>query len=79
MILTQPALIESFRDEFHLPENICKIPAAPHETLVEGPLIHRSKYSRPGLLNNVRELKKFGNKPNVANYRAMLRVMKFCW
>jgi len=43
-----------------------------------GKLIHLSKYSRPDILNAVRELTKSGNKPSVAHYRAMLRVMKFC-
>ena len=93
--MTQPVLIQSFRDEFELPEFNYKTPAAPQETLVEGPvmdeklhrlyrkgvgkLIHLSKYLRPDILNALRELTKFGNKPRVAHYRAMLRVMKFCW
>ena len=88
-------MIQSFQDEFELPEIEYKTPAAPNESLVEGPvleeemhkqcrkgvgkLIHLSKYSRPDLLNAVRELTRFGNKPSLAHYKAMLRVMKFCW
>ena len=94
MKLTQPVLIQSFRGEFELPEIEYKTPAAPNESLVEGPvleeemhkqyrkgvgkLIHLSKYSRPDLLNAVRELTRFGSKPSLAHYKAMLRVMKFC-
>ena len=94
MNLTQPVLIQSFRDEFELPEIEYKTPAAPNESLVEGPvleeemhkqcrkgvgkLIHLSKYSKPDLLNAVQELTRFGSKPSLDHYKAMLRVMKFC-
>ena len=94
MKLTQPVLIQSFRDEFELPEIEYKTLSAPNESLVEGPvleeemhkqyrkgvgkLIHMSKYSRSDLLNAVRELTRFGSKPSLAHYKAMLRVMKFC-
>jgi len=37
--MTQPVLIQSFRDEFELPEFDYKTPAAPLETLVEGPVL----------------------------------------
>ena len=39
MKLTQPVLIQSFRDEFELPEIEYKTPAAPNESLVEGPVL----------------------------------------
>ena len=95
MKLTQLVLIQSFRDEFELPEIEYKTPAAPNESLVEGlfleeemhkqyrkgvgKLIHLSKYSRPDLLNAVRELTKFGNKLGLVHYKAMVRLMKFYW
>jgi hypothetical protein len=43
-----------------------------------GKLIHLAKYSRPTILNAVRELSKFGSKPSAANEKAMIRCMKHC-
>lgn len=43
-----------------------------------GKLIHLSKYSRPEILNAVRELSRYGSKPVPAHEKAMLRVMKYC-
>ena len=43
-----------------------------------GKLIHLSKFSRPGILNQVRELSKFGSNPTLAHLKAMQRCMKFC-
>jgi len=43
-----------------------------------GKLIHLSKYSRPGVLNSVRELSRFCSKPTAAHMKAMLRCMKHC-
>ena len=88
-------MIQSFQDEFELSEIDYKTPAAPNESLVEGPvleeemhkqyrkgvgklIIHMTKYSRPDLLNAVRELTRFGNKPSLVHYKAMVRIMKFC-
>ena len=43
-----------------------------------GKLIHFSKYTKPGILNAVRELSRFGSQPTEAHYKAMLRTMKYC-
>ena len=43
-----------------------------------GKLIHLSKYSRPGILNSVRELSRFCSKPTAAHMKAMYRCMKHC-
>jgi len=43
-----------------------------------GKLIHLAKYSKPGILNAVRELSRFGGSPTLAHYKAMLRVMRYC-
>jgi len=92
--LTKLVLIQSFKDEFELPDTKYKTPAAPQETRVVGPVLketlHRqylkgvgklillAKYSRPHILISVRELTKFVSKSSLAKYKAMLRVMKFC-
>ena len=39
MKLTQPVLIQSFEDEFDLPDQIFNTPAAPNSTLVEGEVV----------------------------------------
>jgi hypothetical protein len=95
MKLTQPVLIQSFKDEFDLPNQIFKTPAAPGNILVSGDvtlnqeehrkyrkgvgkLIHLSKYSKPGILNAVRELSRFGAKPTKAHYKELHRCMKYC-
>ena len=82
MRLTQPVLIQSFADEFELPDKEYATPAEPHSVLVEGQtineqahreyrkgvgkLIHLAKYSRVETLNVVRELSRFGSKPSEA-------------
>ena len=95
MKLTQPVLIQSFEDEFELPSQVYKTPAAPGNILVSGDvilneqehrlyrkgvgkLIHLSKYSKPGILNAVRELSRFGAKPTKAHLKELLRCMKYC-
>ena len=94
MKLTQPVLIQSFEDEFELPEREYNTPAAPGSVMVEGKvinedahhqyrkgvgkLIHLAKYSRIEILNAVRELSRFGSKPSEAHYKGMLRTMKYC-
>ena len=37
-----------------------------------------AKYSKPGILNAVRELTRFGSKPGTLHMQAMLRCMKWC-
>lgn len=44
----------------------------------DGKLIHLSKYSRPEICNQVRELARFGIRPTMAHFKAMMRCMKFC-
>jgi hypothetical protein len=43
-----------------------------------GKLMHLSKYTRPDVLNSVRELSRFGANPTKAPFTAMLRVLKYC-
>jgi hypothetical protein len=43
-----------------------------------GKLIHLSKYTRPDVLNSVRELSRFGANATEAYYKAMSRVLKYC-
>lgn len=43
-----------------------------------GKLIHLAKYSKAEILNAVRELSRFGSRPNQAHYRAMIRAMRYC-
>ena len=95
MELTQPVLLQSFGDEFELPNQEYNTPAAPNSLLMKGEsvmteerhheyrkgvgkLIHYGKYSRPGILNAIRELSRFASRPSEAHQKAMLRVMKYC-
>jgi hypothetical protein len=43
-----------------------------------GKLSHLSKYSRPGILNVVRELSRFCSGPNEAHVKCMKRCVKYC-
>ena len=43
-----------------------------------GKLIHLGKYSKSECLNRIRELSRFGSKPNYAHYKSMLRTSKYC-
>jgi hypothetical protein len=43
-----------------------------------GKLIHLGKYSKSECLNAIRELSRFGNRPNKAHYKAMIRAMRYC-
>ena len=40
--------------------------------------MHMAKYTKPGILNVVRELSRFGAKPTVVHKKAILRALKFC-
>jgi hypothetical protein len=88
-------LLQSFNDEFELPNGTYKTPAEPGTVLEKGEttlsedehqkyrrgvgkLIHLSKYSKPSILNTVRELSRFGGNPTMAHKKAMLRCMKYC-
>jgi hypothetical protein len=98
MKLTQPVLVQSFTDEFELPNGRPPdLPAPPGEILVGstnpqnnlpgtqqtyyrsgvGKLLHLVKWSRPDILNSVRELSRFMTGANLAHLKAMLRVLHF--
>jgi hypothetical protein len=97
--MTQPVMLQSFRDEFELPEgNDNPItpavagevlqPCDPEHQLADkeqviyrqgvGKLLHLMRWSRPDVLNSVRELTRFAGRASMAHMKAMYRVMKFC-
>jgi hypothetical protein len=96
--LTQPVLLQSFHDEFTLPDGETPAtPATPGEVLQKcdpedelqgdelryyrsgtGKLLHLMKWSRPEILNAVRELSRFMTGASLAHLKAMHRVMKYC-
>lgn len=95
---TQPVMLQSFNDEFDLPEGQDPTtPATPGSILVPvaernklsktdqtkyrsgvGKLLHMMRWSRPDILNAVRELSKFMSGASEAHVVAMKRVMKYC-
>jgi hypothetical protein len=98
MKLTQPVLVQSFKDEFELPGGQPpELPAPPGEILLGskdkrdnlppntqtyyrsgvGKLLHLVKWSRPDILNSVRELSRFMTAAVPKHLKAMLRVLKF--
>jgi hypothetical protein len=95
--MTQPVLLQSFKDEFELPTENFNTPASPGSTLqlVEdgetigkeeqskyrsgvGKLLHMMRWSRPDILNAVRETSRFMGEANPAHEKAMLRILKYC-
>jgi hypothetical protein len=98
MKLTQPVLMQSYIDEFNLPDgDVPKTPATPGEVLQRGEtrdcvdsekqskyrsgvgkLLHMMKWTRPEILNSVRELSRFMSGATLAHMKAMYRVMKYC-
>jgi hypothetical protein len=97
--LTQPVLLQSFDDEFDIPDmQRPNTPAMPGQVLRSGAsetalvdskmqsryrsgtgkLLHLMKWSRPDILNSVRELSRFMTGATAAHLSAMYRVMKFC-
>jgi hypothetical protein len=98
MKITQPVLLQSYKDEFELPEGTDpKTPAAPGSMLHKGlpgeelsekrqtiyrsgvgKLLHMMKWSRPELLNPVRELSRFMVGGTETHELAMYRTMKYC-
>ena len=95
--LTQPVLLQSFKDEFELPESVPSTPAEPGQMLLSGDeesplkasdqktyrkgvgkLLHMMRWSRPDILNSVRELSKYMTKATPAHLKAMYRVMAYC-
>jgi hypothetical protein len=92
-------MLQSFRDEFELPEgNDNPVtpavagevlqPCDPEHQLADkeqvtyrqgvGKLLHLMRWSRPDVLNSVRELTRFAGRASMAHMKAMYRVMKFC-
>ncbi len=99
MKLTQPVLLQSFRDEFLISHDgdAPKTPAIPGDVLRKGEqadllndrdqrtyrsgvgkLLHLMKWTRPDILNAVRELSRFMSGATQAHLRAMERVMRYC-
>ena len=97
MKLTQPVLMQSFKDEFDLPDTKHRTPAIPGSVLrkpedheIVSPtdkskyragvrkLLHMMKWTRPDILNSVRELSRFVSGPSKATMGAMYRVMSYC-
>ena len=97
--LTQPVLLQSYKDEFELPEGtaVPTTPATPGKVLVKpepencvsfeeqhtyrsgvGKLLHMMKWSRPEVLNAVRELSRFMVGAAYAHMKAMYCVMTYC-
>ena len=95
---TQPVMLQSFVDEFEMPDGqIPTTPAVPGSILMPvvernqlskkeqtkyrsgvGKLLHMMRWSRPDILNAVRELSKFMSGASEAHMVAMKRVMKYC-
>ena len=97
---TQPVMLQSFQDEFELPEGkMPEHPAVPGSILVKdmdgtknalspenqktyksgvGKLLHMMKWTRPEILNAVRDLSRHMQNAVPAHLNAMYRVMKYC-
>ena len=98
MKLTQPVLLQSFEDEFEIPEGKPpNTPAIPGEVLRSrtktslmsgemqtkyrsgtGKLLHLMKWSRPDVLNSVRELSHFMTGAMAYHLKAMYQAMQYC-
>jgi hypothetical protein len=94
--MTQPVLLQSFIDEFDLPDGKTPVtPAEPGSKLMEtetvlsknkhtyfrsgvGKLLHLMKWSRPEIMNSVRELSCHATRVGEPHIKAMHRVMKYC-
>jgi hypothetical protein len=93
--LTQPVMIQSFRDEFGAEIRKVQTPAESGSILPKckvsnlgqkaikkfrsgvGKLLHMMRWSRPDILNAVRELSKHMKMPNMAHLKAMYRTMDY--
>jgi hypothetical protein len=94
--ITQPVLLQSFIDEFDLPndKSYPNTPAEPRSVLMKGDklsmeeqckyrsgvgkLLYLMRWSRPEIMNSVRELSRFMQEASKAHLTAMYRVMKYC-
>ena len=96
--MTQPVLIQSFKDEFNIEDkNTPRTPAPEGQVLRRaeekdslkgleatkyrsgvGKLIHLMKWSRPEIMNSVRDLSRFmANGASIAHVKAMETAMKY--
>ena len=96
---TQPVMLQSFEDEFNLPEgDPPELPATAGDVLRRaedaseniglteqsayrsgvGKLLHMMRWSRPDILNRVRELSRYMSGATPKHYKEMLRVMRWC-
>jgi hypothetical protein len=95
---TQPVLLQSYTDEFNLPEETkpttpaddgqILVPCEPSDGVKEteqtsyrtgvGKLLHMMRWSRPDILNPVRELSRHMKVAAPVHLKAMLRVLKYC-
>ena len=98
MKLTQPVMIQSFKDEFELPGGkSSNTTAIPGSVMSEGKiknqvdnktqstyrsgvgkLLHMMRWTRPEIMNAVRELSRFAGRALQSHVVAMYRVMKYC-
>jgi hypothetical protein len=99
MKLTQPVMIQSFQDEFELPEGKpSNTPAIPGTLMSRGEernqvnndeiqstyrsgvgkLLHMMRWTRPEIMNLVRELSRFAGRALLSHVMAMYQVMKYC-
>ncbi len=96
--MTQPVMLQSFNDEFDLPDGPApNTPATPGSALVKtdpedcipadqlfkyrsgvGKLLHMMRWSRPEILNAVREESRYMSGASLAHVKAMHRTMKYC-
>ncbi len=96
--LTQPVMLQSFEDEFDLPDGPSpNTPATPGSAMVRaepencvtekeqfkyrsgvGKLLHMMRWSRPEIVNAVRELSRYMSGASPAHVKAMHRTMKYC-
>jgi hypothetical protein len=97
--ITQPVLLQSFVDEFDLPDEdaVPMIPADGGQILQTcteenalptnlqkkfrsgtGKLLHMMRWSRPEILNPVRELSKGMKSASFAHLKAMYKTMRYC-
>jgi hypothetical protein len=96
--LTQPIMIQSFQDEFQLPEGKpSNTPAIPGTVMSKGEvrnqvddkiqstygsgvgtLLHMMRWTRPEIMNSVRELSRFAGRALLSHVIAMYRVINYC-
>jgi hypothetical protein len=98
MKVTHPVMIQSFQDEFELPEGKSSNTSAIPVTVMSegevrhqvddkiqstyrsgvGKLLHMMRWTRPEIMDSVRELSRFAGRALLSHVMAMYRVMKYC-